>query len=200
MTDFLLRIFYLVNSKENSCFCNAMFIPFVWARGPLCLSLWCYVRQRQGEQGGGGVKKNPKNGRICIAADLSDVEICQHLQHRSGVLFFKMVYLESRDVRRGQKEPIHWSDLRTRGTKSLIWFQNDWWSTEPEPEKFIFMPYRVHCALLGWAMFAWCHFLPFVCFLGFEFAQMFFVFFFLCVFGVWRSSWLWIQHPVTAKF
>ena len=23
--------------------------------------------------------------------------------------------------------------------------------------------------------------------------------FFLCIFGVWRSSWLWIQHPVTAK-
>ena len=61
------------------------------------------------------------------------------------------------------------------------------------------MPYRMHWALLGWAMFAWCHFLPCVCFLGFEFAQMFFVFFCLCVFGVWRSSWLWIQHPVTAK-
>ena len=38
-----------------------------------------------------------------------------------------------------------------------------------------------------------------VCFLGFEFAQMFCVFSFLCVFGVWISSWLWIQHPVTAK-
>ena len=28
------------------------------------------------------------------------------------------------------------------------------------PEKFIFMPYRMYCALLGWPMFAWCHFLP----------------------------------------
>ena len=55
----------------------------------------------------------------------------------------------------------------------------------------------VHCSyLLGVTFFLYQNF---VCFLGFEFAQMFCVFFFLCVLGVWRSSWLWIQHPVTAK-
>ena len=54
-----------------------------------------------------------------------------------------------------------------------------------------------HCSvgpcLLGVIFFLLC------VFWDLNLLKCFFVFFFLCVFGVWRSSWLWIQHPVTAK-
>ena len=106
MIDFLKNISFS-ELKRKRLFLRCYAPPLCLSPGAV-VSLSVMLRQTETRRAGRrGVKKNPKNGRICIAADLSNVDICQHLQHRSGVLFSSWCTCRGEMCVGGQKEPIH---------------------------------------------------------------------------------------------
>ena len=73
--------------------------------GGRCVSLCDVTSDRDKEsREAGGSKRTLK---MVGFADLSNVDICQHLQHRSGVLFSGWCTWRAEMCVMGQKEPIH---------------------------------------------------------------------------------------------